>query len=38
MRDKIIEDTKDSATLRSAEFYVDGLETSIATSTLNNNK
>ena len=32
----IINDTKESATLRSAEFYLRGLETSIATSVLNN--
>jgi len=32
----IINDTKEIATLRSADFYLDGLEKSIATSTLNN--
>ena len=32
----IIEDTKKSAGLRSAEYYLDALETSVATATLNN--
>ena len=32
----IIEDSKESATLRSAEFYIDGVEHSIATATLKN--
>ena len=33
---KIINDAKESSVLRSADFYLDGLEKSIATSTLNN--
>ena len=32
----IIDETKDNATLRSADFYLDAVETSIATSTLKN--
>ena len=32
----IIEESKDNATLRSADFYLDAVETSIATSTLKN--
>ena len=34
----IINDTKESATLRSAEFYLDAVETAVAQSTLNNKK
>ena len=32
----IIEETKNNATLRSADFYLDTVETNIATSTLKN--
>jgi len=32
----IINDSKSSSTLRSADFYLEGAETSIATSILNN--
>ena len=32
----IIDDTKKSATLRSAEFYLSGVETSVSTEILNN--
>ena len=34
----IISDSKESAGLRSAEMYLKGVETSVATSTLNNKK